>query len=129
MSWFLLEMSIVAHPIIKFRTFYGTKSSVTCLEKLSTVSCMSQMNPVHTLAFCFWRSILMLFSNVHIGAFDAFLPSDFPTKMCIHAFFFYAYFMIFPFHPPWFGRSNNICRGLQMLMLSCNSSSIPLFSK
>jgi len=62
------------------------------------------------------RSILILLSRLHLGLLSRLFPSGIPTILCIpEPPPPPAFYILRPFHPPWFDHSNTILRWVQIL--------------
>jgi hypothetical protein len=77
----LLEKLTDLQPIKKCPAFYGTRRFITafassCHLSLSRASSIQSRRP-HSAS---WRSILILYSHLHLGLLGELFPSGFPTK-------------------------------------------------
>jgi hypothetical protein len=80
----------------------------------------------------FLRSILILFSHLHLGLPSALFPYGFPLKPYMYSLLPHACYMPSPFHPPWLDNSNYTLRIVQVMKLimqfspNCNGRAVYL---
>ena len=77
----LLEKLTCLQLVKKFPAFHGTRRFITALTSVRHLS-LSWASPIHSIYPhpTSWRSILILFTHLHLGLPSGLLPSGFPTK-------------------------------------------------
>jgi hypothetical protein len=98
--WALLEQSPVVQLLKNFPTFYGNRRFITVFTRalhwsLSWANSVQSIPP-HPISL---RSILILFTHLHVGLSNGLVPSGFPTKILYASVFFPFVLMPFPSHP------------------------------
>jgi len=77
----LVEKLTCLQLVKKFSTFHGTRRFITALTSVRHLS-LSWASPIQYIYThpTSWRSILILFTHLHLGLPSGLFPSGFPTK-------------------------------------------------
>ena len=115
----LLEKLTGFQLVKKFPTFQGTRRFITALTSARHLS-LSKAHSIQSIPphSTFWRSVLILFSHLHLVLPSGLFPSSFPNKTPVYASPLpHTRYMSSPSHSSLFYHPNNMRWAVQIIKL------------